>query len=89
MVSRFSPPSAAASWSSHPTLQGRKPEPVQLLPAFTYGLGLNHNVLSDHIGVRVQYRYVKYKAPDFHDFLLDTQTLRRTMEPSIGVYYRF
>ena len=62
---------------------------AQLLPAFTYSLGLNHNVLSDHIGIRVQYRYVKYKTPDFHQFLLDTQTLRRTMEPSIGVYYRF
>ena len=42
---------------------------VQLLPAFTYRLGLNHNVLSDHLGIRVQYRYVKYKSPDFHHFL--------------------
>jgi hypothetical protein len=65
---------------------GRSP---QLLPAFTYSLGLNHNVMSDHIGVRVQYRAVKYKAPDFHEFLLNTQTLRTTMEPSIGAYFRF
>ena len=72
-----------------PTSKGGHGRPVQLLPAFTYSLGFNHNVLSDHIGIRVQYRYVKYKTPDFHDFLLDTQTLRRTMEPSIGVYYRF
>jgi opacity protein-like surface antigen len=72
-----------------PTAKGGHGMPVQLLPAFTYSLGLNHNVLSDHIGIRVQYRYVKYHTPYFHDFLLNTQTLRRTMEPSIGVYYRF
>jgi opacity protein-like surface antigen len=72
-----------------PTSKGGNGKPAQLLPAFDYGLGLNHNVLSDHIGIRVQYRYVKYKTPNFHEFFLDTQTLRRTMEPSIGVYYRF
>lgn len=72
-----------------PTSKGGKGMSAQLLPAFTYSLGLNHNVLSDHLGVRVQYRYVKYKSPDFHQFLFDTETLRRTMEPSIGVYYRF
>jgi opacity protein-like surface antigen len=72
-----------------PTSKGGDGRSAQLLPAFTYSLGLNHNVLSDHIGIRVQYRYVKYKTPSFHEFQLDTQTLRRTMEPSVGVYYRF
>jgi opacity protein-like surface antigen len=72
-----------------PTSKGGNGKSAQLLPAFTYSLGLNHNVLSDHIGIRVQYRYVRYKTPSFHEFQLDTQTLRRTMEPSIGVYYRF
>jgi hypothetical protein len=62
---------------------------AQLLPAFVYGLGINHNVLSDHIGVRVQYRAEKYKAPNFGQVSLDAHRLRTTMEPSFGVYYRF
>ena len=48
-----------------PTSKGGDGMSAQLLPAFTYSLGLNHNVLSDHIGIRVQYRYVKYKTPEF------------------------
>lgn len=63
--------------------------PTQLLPAFVYSLGVNHLVLSDHIGIRVQYRALKYKTPNFNQVLLDSHTLRTTMEPSIGVYYRF
>jgi hypothetical protein len=63
--------------------------PTQLLPAFVYSLGVNHPLLSDHIGIRVQYRAVKYKTPNFNQVLLDSHTLRTTMEPSIGVYYRF
>jgi hypothetical protein len=63
--------------------------PTQLLPAFVYSLGVNHLVMSDHIGIRVQYRALEYKTPNFNQVPLDSHTLRTTMEPSFGVYYRF
>jgi hypothetical protein len=60
----------------------------QLLPEFTYSLGLNYPLFK-RIGVRGQLRGLKYKTPDFHQFALDTKTLRSTYEPTLGVYYRF
>ncbi len=72
-----------------PTSAGGHGQSTQLLPAFVYSLGVNYVALSDHIGIRVQYRSLTYKTPNFNNVLLDTHTLRRTMEPSVGVYYRF
>jgi hypothetical protein len=60
----------------------------QLLPEFTYGIGINYPILA-HFGARVQLRGLKYKTPDFHQLSLDTHTLRTTLEPTISVYYRF
>jgi hypothetical protein len=62
--------------------------PSQLLPEFTYGIGINYPFLT-HFGARVQLRGLKYKTPDFHQLSLDTHTLRTTLEPTISVYYRF
>jgi hypothetical protein len=62
--------------------------PSQLLPEFTYNFGLNY-VLFKRFGVQGGLRGLKYKTPDFHQFSLDTKTLRTTLEPNIGVYYRF
>jgi hypothetical protein len=62
--------------------------PTQLLPEFTYGLGLNYPIFG-HFGVRGQLRGLKYKTPDFHQISLDTHTLRTTLEPTLSVYYRF
>ena len=72
-----------------PTSAGGHGQSTQLLPAFVYSVGVNHSVLSDHIGIRVQYRALNYKAPNFNNVLLDAHSLRRTMEPSIGAYFRF
>jgi hypothetical protein len=60
----------------------------QLLPEFTYSLGLSMPVFR-RLGVRGGMRGLKYKTPDFHQDLLDTHTLRNTLEPYISVYYRF
>jgi hypothetical protein len=60
----------------------------QLLPEFTYSLGLSLPVFR-RLGVRGGLRGLKYKTPDFHQDLLDTHTLRNTLEPNISVYYRF
>jgi hypothetical protein len=62
--------------------------PSQLLPEFTYGLGINYPLFA-HFGVRGGLRGLKYKTPDFHQNLLDTHTLRTTLEPTLSVYYRF
>jgi hypothetical protein len=61
---------------------------TQLLPEFTFNLGLNYP-LYKRIGVQGGLRGLKYKTPDFHQFAIDTKTLRTTLEPNIGVYYRF
>jgi hypothetical protein len=62
--------------------------PTQLLPEFTYGLGVNYPMFT-HFGARVQLRGLKYKTPDFHQDSLDTHTLRTTLEPTLSFYYRF
>ena len=61
---------------------------TQLLPEFTYSLGLSLPVFK-RIGVRGGLRGLKYKTPDFHQVLLNTHTLRNTLEPTLSVYYRF
>jgi hypothetical protein len=62
--------------------------PSQLLPEFTWKLGLNYSLFK-RVGVQGGLRGLKYKTPDFHQFSIDTKTLRTTLEPNIGVYYRF
>jgi hypothetical protein len=62
--------------------------PSQLLPEFTFNLGLNYSLFK-RVGVQGGLRGLKYKTPDFHQFAIDTKTLRTTLEPNIGVYYRF
>jgi hypothetical protein len=62
--------------------------PSQLLPEFTWNLGLNYSLFK-RVGVQGGLRGLKYKTPDFHQFPLDTKTLRTTLEPNIGVFYRF
>jgi hypothetical protein len=62
--------------------------PTQLLPEFTYGVGLNYPMFA-HLGFRGQLRGLKYKTPDFHQDSLNTKTLRSTLEPTLSVYYRF
>lgn len=61
----------------------------QVLPVFLYTLGINWPALSDRLGVRLQFRGLRYKTPNFGSILLDTHKLRNTIEPTFGVYYRF
>lgn len=72
-----------------PTQAGGHGLSSQVLPVFVYSFGFNRPLLSDRLGIRVEYRGLKYKTPSFSNVLLDTHTLRTTMEPSVGVYYRF
>ncbi len=58
-------------------------------PAFVCGLGVNIPHLYERFGLRLQYRSVKAKSPDFGVLSLNTHRLRTANEPTIGVYYRF
>jgi hypothetical protein len=81
----FSPISGTLTDLNSPTT---KSLPSQLLPEFVFNLGLNYPIFS-RLGVRAGMRGLKYKTPDFHQFSIDTKTLRTTLEPNLGVYYRF
>lgn len=61
---------------------------TQVLPVFVYSLGVEHQ-FNEHFGLRLQYRADEYKAPNFKQVSLDTHSLRTTLEPAAGVYYRF
>ena len=81
----FSPISGTLIDLNSPTT---KSLPSQLVPEFAYNFGLNYPIFK-RLGVRGGLRGLKYKTPDFHQFAIDTKTLRTTLEPNISVYYRF
>jgi hypothetical protein len=61
---------------------------TQTVPLFVYSLGAEKR-LTERLGVRIQLRDDVYKDPDFKQQALDTTRLRSTLEPGVGVYYRF
>jgi hypothetical protein len=81
----FSPVSGTLTDLNSPAT---KSLPSQLLPEFVVNFGINYPIFS-RLGVRGGMRVLKYKTPDFHQFSIDTKTLRTTLEPNLGVYYRF
>ena len=72
-----------------PTLNGGQRAPWQAKAAFSYGLGVDHPLILPNFGVRVEYRGLFYKAPDFGSAQYNTGSFRNTAEPSIGFYARF
>jgi Outer membrane protein beta-barrel domain len=72
-----------------PSLNGGQNVSWQGEPALNYGAGINHALLSSHFGIRLQYRGVYAKAPDFGRASLDAGKSRLTSEPMGGVYLRF
>ncbi len=72
-----------------PSLNGGQNVAYQARPALNFGVGVNLPLLTSHFGVRVQYRGVYYKAPDFGEARLTTNAFRETSEPMAGVYFRF
>ena len=85
-------PFAAAGFGSLlflPTAVGGQHYNQQFRLAFLYEVGLNYPLITDHFGVRIQYRGLMYKTPDFNQPYLATNTRRLTSEPTIGLYVRF
>lgn len=72
-----------------PSLNGGQNVSWQGEPALNFGVGINQALLSSHFGIRLQYRGLYYKTPDFNNALLTTGTSRLTSEPMAGVYFRF
>jgi hypothetical protein len=68
--------------------------PSQLLPEFTYNIGVNVPVainasIFSRLGLRGGMRTLMYKTPDFHQQYINNERVRTTFEPYIGVYFRF
>lgn len=72
-----------------PSLNGGQNVSWQGEPGLNFGAGVDHALLSSHFGIRIQYRGLYYKAPDFNEADLKTGKSRLTSEPVVALYYRF
>ena len=72
-----------------PSLNGGQNVSYQGRPGLNFAVGVNKSLLTDHFGVRVQYRGLYYKTPDFGEAALTTNAYRLTSEPMVGAYIRF
>jgi len=72
-----------------PSLNGGQNAAWQMRPGINFGAGVNLPLLTSHFGLRVQYRGVYYKTPDFGQARYSTGAFRETSEPMAGLYFRF
>jgi opacity protein-like surface antigen len=72
-----------------PTTVGGQKYNQQTRVPLLYEFGVNWPILTSHLGLRLQYRGLSYKTPDFNAALVTTGTRRTTSEPSVGAYLRF
>jgi hypothetical protein len=72
-----------------PTTVGGQRYPQQNRIPLLYEVGINYPLITSHFGLRLQYRGLSYKTPDYNATLLTTGARRTTSEPSVGAYLRF
>jgi opacity protein-like surface antigen len=72
-----------------PTTVGGQKYSQQWRVPLLYEVGVNYPIFTSHLGLRLQYRGLVYKTPDFNSAQLTTNTRRQTSEPSVGAYFRF
>jgi opacity protein-like surface antigen len=72
-----------------PTTAGGQKYGQQWRVPLLYEFGVNYPLLTSHLGLRLQYRGLLYKTPDYNATLVTTNARRQTSEPSIGAYFRF
>lgn len=72
-----------------PSLNGGQKVSWQGEPGLNFGAGIDRSLLTSHFGVRLQYRGVYLKAPDFGEPQLKSDKYRLTSEPLVGLYLRF
>lgn len=56
--------------------------------AFVYGGGANFR-LTNHVGIRAEYRGLTYKVPDFGVNTLNLDKFTHLAQPSVGLVFRF
>ena len=67
---------------------GTSASDTEIKGAFSYGGGVDYR-LRRNIALRLQYRGLVYKAPDFYVSGLSTGTVANLAEPSVGLVFRF
>ena len=72
-----------------PTSVGGQKYTQQTRVPLLYEFGVNYPILTSHLGLRLQYRGLLYKTPDFDSAQLTTNARRQTSEPTVGAYFRF
>jgi hypothetical protein len=72
-----------------PTTTGGQKYSQQTRVPLLYEFGVNCPIITSHLGLRLQYRGLLYKTPDFNSALITTGARRQTSEPSVGAYVRF
>jgi opacity protein-like surface antigen len=61
---------------------------TQAKAAFVYGGGADYDI-NDHFALRLEYRGLLYKRPDFGLTALNSDALTHTAQPSAGFVFRF
>jgi hypothetical protein len=72
-----------------PTNTGGQHFNQQFQLALLYELGVNYPLVTDHFGLRLQYRGLVHKTPSFNQPNLVTGATRQTSEVAAGFYLRF
>ena len=73
----------------HPTRNGGQGLPFQYRAVYYYSVGLDAPILSEHFGLRLNFREIFYKVPDFGQNYLTIQQHTTTFEPGIGFFLKF
>lgn len=68
--------------------QGSAPGTTEVSGVFSYGAGVDLRLVP-HLGLRVQYRGLVYRAPDFGEAFLSTDSFTHTAQPMAGLYLQF
>jgi hypothetical protein len=72
-----------------PTPGGGLALPEQARAVYYFSVGAETTVFSPHFGIRLQYRQLFFKAPDFLTNYLTIQQHTTTYEPGFGFFLRF
>jgi hypothetical protein len=73
----------------HPTRNGGQGLPFQYRAVYYYSVGLDAPILGPNFGLRLNFREIFYKAPDFIQNYLTIQQHTTTFEPSVGFFLKF
>jgi hypothetical protein len=72
-----------------PTNTGGQHFNQQFQLALLYELGVNYPLVTNHFGLRLQYRGRVHKTPNYNQAFLVTGATRQTSEAAAGFYLRF